>query len=80
MIKSGLYVPIPAMPIPDFAVPYAAPAPINPLAIRPSCPCSRYMHIQPNIICWEASGKLICCQGNGRETYSKCYASLELSQ
>lgn len=26
MIRSGLKVPTPAMPIPDFAVPYAAPA------------------------------------------------------
>ena len=25
MIKSGLYVPTPAMPMPDLAVPYAAP-------------------------------------------------------
>lgn len=25
MIRSGLNVPTPAMPIPDFAVPYAAP-------------------------------------------------------
>lgn len=27
MIRSGLNVPTPAMPMPDFAVPYAAPAP-----------------------------------------------------
>jgi len=27
MIKSGLKVPTPAIPMPDFAVPYAAPAP-----------------------------------------------------
>lgn len=28
MIRSGLNVPTPAMPMPDFAVPYAAPAPV----------------------------------------------------
>lgn len=27
MIRSGLNTPTPAMPMPDFAVPYAAPAP-----------------------------------------------------
>lgn len=27
MIRSGLNVPTPAIPMPDFAVPYAAPAP-----------------------------------------------------
>lgn len=28
MIRSGLNTPTPAMPMPDFAVPYAAPAPV----------------------------------------------------
>lgn len=28
MIRSGLKVPTPAIPIPDFAVPYAAPMPV----------------------------------------------------
>lgn len=33
IIKSGLYVPTPAIPIPDLAVPYAAPRPIANLAL-----------------------------------------------
>lgn len=39
MIKSGRKVPTPAMPMPDFAVPYAAPMPIC-RASQPSCSCS----------------------------------------
>lgn len=34
IIKSGLYCPTPAMPMPDLAVPYAAPTPILELGDR----------------------------------------------
>jgi hypothetical protein len=33
MTKSGRYAPTPAIPIPDFAVPYAAPVPVHLLAL-----------------------------------------------
>jgi len=47
MIRSGLNVPTPAIPMPDFAVPYAAPAPMPVLnhAHTASSPTPTYIQI-----------------------------------
>jgi len=48
MMRSGRNVPTPAIPIPDFAVPYAAPAPKTAISIPPVHHSFRSLH--PNII------------------------------
>ena len=50
MIKSGLKVPTPAIPIPAFAVPYAAPAPALCLAGKLLEPHLSVRSSHPNII------------------------------
>lgn len=50
MIRSDLNVPTPAIPMPDFAVPYAAPIPALPLAF-PQIASFSFPSIHPKIIC-----------------------------
>ena len=50
MIKSGRKVPTPAIPIPDFAVPYAAPIPMQSVSFGSKEPCaSSYIRISLRI-------------------------------
>lgn len=59
MIRSGLYVPTPAMPMPDLAVPYAAP--IHPKIIyRRTLLGERFVYIGERTYCEPNAGLHNC--------------------
>lgn len=74
MMRSGLNVPTPAIPIPDFAVPYAAPMPISHHQSRAESSFGPLLH--PKIIanpmpaCREVS-TMPCCQPSGIAHHSE---------
>lgn len=77
MIKSGRYVPTPAIPMPDFAVPYAAPIPVIVLSVFTwpfilSSPYSQISSVGDGVV----SKSILQLFGDSNLTYSEANSGL----